>query len=392
MFRFGKNKQEQPPEPPKSGGQSNNGGPTHEQVMAALSTVQEPELGRDIVTLKMVENVVIDGGKVSLVYVLTTPACPLRDRIRTDVTEALMKVPGVTSVDLTFDSRVPKDNQLFRTIDMGAKNVVAVASGKGGVGKSTSAVNIAVALAGQGARVGLMDADIYGPNIPMMLGINDRPYAENNKIIPLEGYGLKVMSMGFLVPPGKALVWRGPMLHGAIRQFLSDVDWGDLDYLIVDMPPGTGDVQLSLTQSIPLTGAVIITTPQAVALDDVIRGVDAFNAVKPAVPVLGVVETMSYFVAPDTGKRYDIFGHGGGEDMAKKLGVPFLGEVPIDPRVREGGDIGQPIVAVNPDAPAAQSYIKIAQQIAAKISVINYTRPPDENTVMAGDIPVMKRK
>ncbi|MFN8474461.1 MAG: Mrp/NBP35 family ATP-binding protein [Anaerolineae bacterium] len=391
MFRFGKNKQEQPPEPPKSGGAS-NGGPTHEQVMAALSTVQEPELGRDIVSLKMVENVVINGGKVSLTYVLTTPACPLRDRIRSDVNEALLKVPGVTSVDLQFDSRVPTDNQLFRTINIGARNVVAVASGKGGVGKSTSAVNIAVALAGQGARVGLMDADIYGPNIPMMLGIYDRPYAENNKIIPLEGYGLKVMSMGFLVPPGKALVWRGPMLHGAIRQFLSDVEWGDLDYLIVDMPPGTGDVQLSLTQSIPLTGAVIITTPQAVALDDVIRGVDAFNAVKPPVPVLGVVETMSYFVAPDTGKRYDIFGHGGGQDMAKKLGVPFLGEVPIDPRVREGGDIGQPIVAVNPDAPAAQAYLKIAQQIAAKISVINYTRPPDENTVMAGDIPVMKRK
>ena len=392
MFRFGKNKQEQPPEPPKSGGTSNNGGPTHEQVMAALSTVQEPELGRDIVTLKMVEDVVINNGKVSLIYVLTTPACPLRDRIRSDVTEALMKVPGVTSVDLKFDSRVPTDNQLFRTINMGAKNVVAVASGKGGVGKSTSAVNIAVALAGQGARVGLMDADIYGPNVPMMLGIYDRPFAENNKIVPLEGYGLKVMSMGFLVPPGKALVWRGPMLHGAIRQFLSDVDWGDLDYLIVDMPPGTGDVQLSLTQSIPLTGAVIITTPQAVALDDVIRGVDAFNAVKPPVPVLGVVETMSYFVAPDTGKRYDIFGHGGGQDMAKKLGVPFLGEVPIDARVREGGDIGQPIVAVNPEAPAAQAYLKIAQQIAAKISVINYTRPPDENTVMAGDIPVMKRK
>ncbi len=387
MFRFGRNKQEPPSPPPANG---SKGELTVEQVMAVLSTVKEPELGRDIVTLNMVENVQVQNGKVSFTYVLTTPACPLRDKIRSDCTEALMKLPGVREVDLKFDSRVQKDNQMLKKVEVTFRNAIAVSSGKGGVGKSTSAVNIAVALARQGARVGLMDADIYGPNIPMMLGIDERPMAVGNKILPLESYGLRVMSMGFLMPANKAAVWRGPMLHGAIRQFLTDVDWGDLDYLIVDMPPGTGDVQLSLTQLLPLTGAVIVTTPQAVALSDVVKGVDAFQAVKPPVPVLGVVETMSYFVAPDTGRRYDIFGHGGGKRMAEQLGVPFLGEVPIDPRVREGGDTGQPIVTAAPDSPAAKAYLQIAQWIAAKISVINANRPPEGERFSASpDLPVL---
>ena len=386
MFRFGR-KQEPPPPPPPGG---SGGGLTVDQVMAVLRTVPEPELGKDIVTLNMVENVAVDNGKVSFTYVLTTPACPLRDRIRADCTAALMKLPGVKEVEVKFDSRVPKDAQMIKRVEVGFRNAIAVSSGKGGVGKSTSAVNIAVALAQSGARVGLMDADIYGPNIPMMLGIYDRPSASGNKILPLEAYGLRVMSMGFLMPQNKAAVWRGPMLHSAIRQFLTDVDWGDLDYLIVDMPPGTGDVQLSLTQLLPLTGAVIITTPQAVALADVIKGVDAFQTVKPPVPVLGVVETMSYFVAPDTGRRYDIFGHGGGQRMAEQLGVPFLGEVPIDPRVREGGDAGQPIVVAAPNSEAAKAYSQIAQWIAAKISVINLSRPPEGERFSASpDLPIL---
>lgn len=386
MFRFGR--KQEPAKPPT--GRSAGAGPSVEQVIDVLRTVPEPELGKDIITLGMVENIVVENGTVTFTYVLTTPACPLRDKIRNDCTAALMRLPGVKQVELKFDSRVPTDNQMMKQVQVSFRNAIAVASGKGGVGKSTSAVNIAVGLAQSGARVGLMDADIYGPNIPMMLGINDRPHAVGNKIVPLEAYGLRVMSMGFLMPANKAAVWRGPMLHGAIRQFLTDVDWGDLDYLIVDMPPGTGDVQLSLTQLLPLTGAVIITTPQAVALSDVIKGVDAFQAVKPPVPVLGVIETMSYFVAPDTGRRYDIFGHGGGQRMAEQLGVPFLGEVPIDPRVREGGDNGQPIVYAFPDSPAGQAYIQIAQWIAAKISVINLSRPPEGERFSASpDLPIL---
>ena len=385
MFKFGRNKDNEN-QPPQGG----TGDALLDQVWAVLRTVPEPELGKDIVTLGMVENVKVENGKVSLVYVLTTPACPLRDRIRDDVTAAVTRVPGIREVDLKFDSRVPKDTHLFNKVDIGVRNAIAVSSGKGGVGKSTSAVNIAVSLARQGARVGLMDADIYGPNIPMMLGIDEKPWAEGNKIIPLEKYGLRVMSMGFLMPANKAAVWRGPMLHSAVRQFLTDVAWGDLDYLIVDMPPGTGDVQLSLTQLLPLTGAVIVTTPQAVALSDVIKGVDAFQAIKPPVPVLGVLETMSYFIAPDTGHRYDIFGTGGGRRMAEQLDVPFLGEVPIDPRVREGGDSGQPIVVAFPDSDAAKAYEDISQRIAAKVSVINLTRPEEPGRFMASpDLPVI---
>lgn len=351
------------------------------QVLEALSTVIEPELHRDLVTLDMVGDIEIDGGNVDFEITLTTPACPLRGQIEQEAREAVMGIPGVESVNVRFDSSVPQDNRLFDQVQLRVRNAVAVASGKGGVGKSTVAANLAVAMAQDGAEVGLLDADVYGPNIPLMLGVaNRQPRVINEKIQPVEAYGLKVMSMAFLVSEEQPVIWRGPMLHGAIRQFLSDVDWGELDYLIVDLPPGTGDAQLSLSQSLPLTGGVMVTTPQDVALADVVKGIGMFRELK--VPVLGVIENMSYFVAPDTGTQYDIFGQGGGRKVADRMGVPFLGEVPIDPRVREGGDTGTPIVVQAPDSPAGKALREIAQNLAAKISVLHFTRedfqPSDE--------------
>ncbi|MFQ5342119.1 MAG: Mrp/NBP35 family ATP-binding protein [Anaerolineae bacterium] len=350
------------------------------QVLQALGTVIEPELHRDLVTLNMVSDVQVDGGTVDFKITLTTPACPLQDLIERDAREAVMKVPGVEVVNVRFDASVPRDNRLFDQIQLRVGNAVAVASGKGGVGKSTVAANLAVSIARDGASVGLLDADIYGPNIPLMLGAKgQRPRVMNEKIQPVEAYGVKIMSMAFLVEEEQPIIWRGPMLHGAIRQFLTDVDWGELDYLIVDLPPGTGDAQLSLAQSLPLTGGVVVTTPQDVALADVIKGIAMFKQLK--VPVLGVIENMSYFIAPDTGNRYEIFGHGGGQKVAERMGVPFLGEIPIDPRVREGGDAGQPIVVAAPDSPAGQALRDIGQNLAAKISILHLTRETFEPSV-----------
>ena len=348
-------------------------GVSEAQVLEALSKVIEPELHRDLVTLNMISDVQIDGSKVEFKITLTTPACPLRTQIEDEAKAAVLAIPGVEEVKVHFDASVPQDSRLFGMLNIGARNAVAVASGKGGVGKTTVAVNLAVALAQDGASVGLLDADIYGPNVPLMLGVKgERPRIVNEKIAPVEAYGIKVMSMAFLVQEEQPIIWRGPMLHGAIRQFLTDVDWGNLDYLIVDLPPGTGDAQLSLAQSLPLTGGVIVTTPQDVALADVVKGIGMFKQLK--VPVLGVIENMSYFVAPDTGKRYEIFGHGGGRRVAERMNVPFLGEVPMDQRVREGGDAGRPIVATDPDSPAAKALREIAQSLAAKISVLHLTR------------------
>jgi ATP-binding protein involved in chromosome partitioning len=339
---------------------------TTEAILAALSRVQEPELHQDLVTLNMVHNIEIKGGQVSFDIMLTTPACPLKGKIEKEARQAVMAIPGVEQVEVHFDANVPSDGRPRGLMQLPVKNAVAVASGKGGVGKSTVAVNLAVALAQSGAKVGLLDADIYGPNIPTMMGVDHLPPFKNGKLTPAEAYGVKLMSIGFLVPPGQALIWRGPMLHSAIRQFLGDVDWGELDYLIIDLPPGTGDAQLSLSQSLPLSGGVIVTLPQQVSLDDASRGLQMFQQLN--VPILGVVENMSFLELPD-GTRMDIFGSGGGQQLAASAHVPFLGSIPMDPAVRVGGDAGAPIMVTLPESAPAQALRSIAEQLAAKLSV-----------------------
>jgi ATP-binding protein involved in chromosome partitioning len=347
---------------------SQENGVTERQVLDALSQVIEPELHRDLVTLNMIKDIKIEGGAVSFTINLTTPACPMRKQMEEESRAAVLAVPGVREVQVNFDATVPT-HKLITRLNIGVKNCIAVASGKGGVGKSTVAVNLAVALGQSGARVGLMDADIYGPNIPLMMGVHDRPYSRDERIIPLESYGISLMSMGFLVEPGTPLIWRGPMIHGIIRQFITEVDWGDLDYLLIDLPPGTGDAQISIAQSLPLAGVVIVTTPQDVAVADVVKGINMFQEMD--VPILGVVENMSYFVCPHCGQRTDIFSHGGGRQVAERMDVPFLGEVPIEAQIRSGGDEGKPIVVLAPDSPAAQAFCDVAGQVAAAISVHN---------------------
>jgi ATP-binding protein involved in chromosome partitioning len=339
---------------------------TKEAVLAALSKVQEPELHQDLVTLNMIRNLEITGDKVSFTVMLTTPACPLRGRIDKEVREAVMTVAGVKTIDVKMDSDVPNDGRMRGLVNMPIRNAVAVGSGKGGVGKSTVSVNIAVALAQSGARVGLMDADIYGPNTPTMLGVDKLPPPNGQRLVPADAYGIKMVSMGLLVKPGQPLIWRGPMLNSAIRQFLGDVDWGELDYLIIDLPPGTGDAALSLAQALPLSGAVIVTLPQLVSLEDASRGLNMFKQLE--VPILGVIENMSYLDLPD-GTRMDIFGSGGGESLAKATDATFLGKIPIDQNVRIGGDTGKPIVVSHPESAVAKSLQEIAQKIAAKVSV-----------------------
>jgi len=339
---------------------------SEEAVMAALSKVQEPELHRDLVSLNMIRDVNIDGEQVGFTVVLTTPACPLRSQIESEAREAVAALPGVNSVQVKMEANVPADGRQRGLLELPIRNAIAVASGKGGVGKSTVAVNLAVVLAKSGARVGLLDADIYGPNIPTMMGVEHLPTAGGEKLIPAQSHGVKLMSIGFLVKPDQPLIWRGPMLHSAIRQFLTDVEWGELDYLVVDLPPGTGDAGLSLAQSMPLSGGLIVTLPQQVSLDDARRGLEMFRQMN--VPIFGVVENMSYLDLPD-GTRMDIFGSGGGEKLAQESGVPFIGTIPIDPAVREGGDQGVPVVVSNPDSPVAQALNAIALDVAAKVSV-----------------------
>jgi len=339
---------------------------TSNVVLQALSKVQEPELNNDLVSLGMIKDLKIEGGKVEFSIQLTTPACPLRDQIKAEAKQAVEKVTGVTEVDIKLTADVPKDDKAQAISHNAIRNVVAIASGKGGVGKSTVAVNVAVALAQAGARVGLLDADIYGPNVPTMMGVNRIPPIKEKLIVPAEAYGVKIMSIGFLVSPDQPLIWRGPMLHSAIQQFINDVDWGDLDYLIVDLPPGTGDAQLSLTQSIPLSGGIIVTLPQKVSLEDARRGLQMFKAMD--VPVFGVIENMSYLEMPD-GTQVDVFGHGGGAELAQESGVPLIGTIPLEPSVREGGDAGVPIVISNPDSKVAKALIGIAEDLASKISV-----------------------
>lgn len=337
--------------------------------MDALSQIQDPDLHKDIVTLGFIRDLKIEGGEVSFRIVLTTPACPVKEQMETQARELVGRIPGVTAVNVRMDAEVPQGRGLGDKISVpGVRNIIAVSSGKGGVGKSTVAVNLAVSLALDGARVGLMDADVYGPNVPLMLGVgNARPEIEGNKLVPLEAYGVRLMSMAVLKPGDEPLIVRGPILHGLVKQFLSDVRWGELDYLIVDMPPGTGDVQLSLAQLVPVQGAVLVTTPQEVAVADVRRALRMFETV--AVPILGVVENMSYFVAPDTGTRYDIFGAGGGERLAAQYHVPYLGAVPLGLDVREGGDRGVPIVVGQPDSLQAQAFRRVAEEVARQVSI-----------------------
>jgi len=339
---------------------------TQEQVLAALSSVQEPELHRDLVSLNMIKNIEIKDNDVSFSVQLTTPACPLRNRIQSEAKEAVMQIKGVKNVTVNLTARVMDDGRDRGIPNLSIKNAVAVASGKGGVGKSTVSVNLAISLAKSGARVGLLDADIYGPNVPTMMGVEHLPSAPGEKLIPAEVYRVKLMSIGFLVKPGQPLIWRGPMLHSTIRQFLADVEWGELDYLIIDLPPGTGDAQLSLAQSINLSGAVIVTLPQAVSLEDASRGLQMFKVLN--IPILGVIENMSYLELPD-GTRMDIFGNGGGESLAKEAGVPFFGTIPMDPDVRKGGDAGSPIVVSLPESPSAKALSSIAERVAASLSV-----------------------
>ena len=348
------------------------------RVWEALRRVEEPELHKDIVALQMVKDVAVpQRGTVFLTFTLTTPACPLKEQIENSIREELLKLEGVREVRIKMEAVVPKTRDLQgRAPIHGVKNIVAVASGKGGVGKTTVAVNIAVALARLGAAVGLMDSDVYGPNVPRMMGIQGTPQAAGDRIRPLEGLGLRVMSMGFLSPGDRPLIWRGPMLHSVIQQFLRNVDWGELDYLILDLPPGTGDVQLTLTQTVPLSGGVIVTTPSDVALEDARKAVGMFREVK--VEVLGIVENMSYFLCPHCATRVEIFSHGGGKRTAEDFGIPFLGEIALHPEVRAGGDHGSPVAARGPDSPEAKSFYDIAKQVAARVSVANLTTSPEE--------------
>jgi ATP-binding protein involved in chromosome partitioning len=339
---------------------------TQADVLSALSKVNEPELHKDLVSLNMIRDLKIIGDKVSFTVVLTTPACPLKSQIEREARQAVSAIPGVASVELKLDANVPSDGRTRGLLQLPIRNAIAVGSGKGGVGKSTVAVNIAVGLAQSGAQVGLLDADIYGPNVPTMMGVHQLPTQRENKLIPAEAYGVKLMSIGFLVRPDQPLIWRGPMLHSAIRQFLTDVEWGELDYLVVDLPPGTGDAALSLAQSLPLSGAVIVTLPQQVSLDDARRSLEMFRQLD--VHIFGVVENMSFLELPD-GSKMDVFGTGGGERLARESGVPFIGAIPIDAAVREGGDSGKPVVLTRPASPVAIALQSITQDIAARVSV-----------------------
>jgi ATP-binding protein involved in chromosome partitioning len=341
-------------------------------VERALATVMEPELHRDLMTLKMVKDLRIDDGTVHMRIVLTTPACPLKDRIVKDVEAALIgPVQGVRAVDVQWDSNVTSTRGIPGRQEIpGVRNVVAVSAGKGGVGKTTVSVNVALALLAVGARVGLLDADVYGPNVPIMLGLHDQPSSVGQRIVPPIAYGLKTMSIGLMLGPDQPVMWRGPMLSSAIRQFLYDVEWGELDYLVVDLPPGTGDAQLSLAQSIPLTGAVIVTQPQDVSIADVSRGIKMFEQLK--VSVRGIVENMSGFICSHCGERTDVFGSGGGRDLAERYRLPFLGEIPLDPRIRLGGGDGQPLMAAAPDSPIGRVFRDVASHIAAEVSKENF--------------------
>lgn len=345
----------------------------YESVLNALRTVNDPDLQKDLVSLNMIRDLTVaPNGDVKLTVMLTTPACPLKAKIEADVREALGKVTGVGKVEVKMDAQVRSSVKQANAI-AGVKHIIAVSSGKGGVGKSTVAANLAVSLALEGARVGLMDADVYGPNIPTMLGVTEQPLIEKHPtlgevLVPPMAHGVRVMSMGFLIKGDQPLIWRGPMLHSVVNQFCHQVAWGELDYLIVDMPPGTGDVQLSLAQLVPVTGTVIVTTPQEVSAQDVRKAINMFEKVR--VPILGIVENMSYFECDGCTKKHYLFGEGGGKTIARKFSVDLLAELPLMAQVREGGDEGCPIVVKDPASPVAVALRELTRQVARKVAVL----------------------
>ena len=347
-------------------------------ILEALRPIIDPDFGKSIVDLGFVKGVEIDGSEVSFAIELTTPACPVKEQFEREARDRVSALDGVESVRVRMTS-----NTRGRDLTAGAphaevlpgvRNAIAVASGKGGVGKSTTALNLALALRDAGATVGVMDADVYGPSLPLLTGTSGRPRSEDKRIFPLEGYGLKLMSMGYFVGDNSPVIWRGPMVHGLIQQFLTDVEWGELDYLVIDLPPGTGDAALTLTQKAPLSGAVIVTTANDLSLADARKGLKMFEKVE--VPILGILENMSFFTPPDLpDRKYYIFGEGGGRRTADEMGVDFLGEVPIDPRIVEGGDAGKPILVCAPEAPAAQAFRNLAGQVARKLAVLAENKP-----------------
>lgn len=366
---------------------------TEKDVLQALRQVKEPQSGQDLVSLNMVKNVWLDGSNIRFTIEFKSPSYPHKDEVQAEAKAAAMTISGVGMVKVDAKTHNPLKvissqpaqrtqspppgmrpqqpmQRTKRDLLAGVKNTIAVASGKGGVGKTTVSVNLAVSLAQSGASVGLMDADVYGPNIPIMMGVNQKLGAgKNNKIAPLERYGVQMVSVGFISQGDTAMIWRGPIVSKVIQQFFRDVDWGELDYLIVDLPPGTGDAQLTLTQAVPLTGAIVVSTPQDVALSDAKKGINMFRKVE--VPVLGVVENMSYFVCPNCDERHEIFDHGGGAKASKKFDVPFLGEIPLQTEVRMGSDRGKPIVVSEPKSHIATAFKKVADSVAEQVSALN---------------------
>jgi ATP-binding protein involved in chromosome partitioning len=343
-------------------------------VLEALRSVTDPDLHRDIVSLGFVKDLRVDHDRVAFTIELTTPACPVKDQMRDQARAAVLRVPGVRDVEIQMTSQVRSiaSPDAGRAPVDGVKNVIAVGAGKGGVGKTTVAVNLAIALARSGSRVAMIDGDIYGPNVPIMLGVQAQLITDGDKILPAEKYGIKLVSMGFLTQDDAPVIWRGPMLHGAIQQFVRDVRWGEVDYLVIDLPPGTGDVALSLSQTVPVAGAIVVTTPQTVSLADTRRAVRMYE--KLNITPLGLIENMSHFVCPHCEHESDIFGKGGGETLAGSLGVPFLGRIPIYEPIRVGSDDGVPIVVSEPDSPAGRAFLAAAEQAAAQISIASYRK------------------
>lgn len=348
---------------------------TKSDILSALGQVQDPDLRKDIVALGFVRNVRIDGSNVGLDITLPTPIFPAQEKMRDEIIKHVKGQPGVSSVEVKTTVEVSGQAASDKSGLPGIKNIIAVGSGKGGVGKSTVAVNLAAGLAKYGAKVGLVDGDIYGPTIPIMLGARDRDLQQNERgIIPIESHGIKFMSMGLLSKGSAPLIWRGPMAHKAVQESLLHVDWGDLDYLFVDMPPGTGDVHLTLVQTVPVTGAVMVSTPQDVGLTISMKTFKLFEQTK--VPLLGIIENMSYHICSHCGSREEIFGHGAVAQEAERLKIPFLGEIPLDRSIRECADEGMPVVIANPDTPSAKVYLQIIERLAAQVNILNYNRKP----------------